>query len=68
MAAKGKKTIPRDNAKMRRHHREKRRRQREMRKHPPGPKEKLVSGCLAALFVGGILFLVAVTWTCLVAE
>ncbi len=69
MAEKSKKTDRhQSNAQLKRHHREKKRRMREMRKRPPGPKEKLVSGCIAAFFIGGIIFLVAITWTCLVVD
>lgn len=55
-------------AKLKRHYREKERRTKAMRAKPPGPKEKLISGCMAAGLVGAIVFLAAVTWTCVFAE
>jgi hypothetical protein len=63
-----KKTRKPSTAKLKRHYREKERRTKAMRAKPPGAKEKLISGCMAAGLVGAIVFLAAVTWTCVFAE
>lgn len=54
--------------KLKRQAREKNRRMKALRAKPPGPKEKLVSGCMVSLIMLALLFLAAVTWTCIFAE
>ena len=39
-----------------------------IRAKPPGPKEKLISGCMVSLIMLALLFLAAATWTCIFAE
>ena len=65
---KAKKVRKPSSAKLKRHYRERERRTKAMRAKPPGTKEKLISGCMAAGFVGALVFLAAVTWTCVFAE
>ena len=48
--------------------RQKNRRMKALRARPPGAKDKLVSGCMAGLIVAALVFLAAVTWTCVFAE
>ena len=62
--------MPKDqsNAKVKRHFREKKRRQRMLRQRPPGTKEKFLSGCLALGIIGAIVFLCALTWTCFFSD
>ena len=50
------------NSQIKRHYREKRRRAKAVRAKPPGTKEKFVSGCMALLIGGGILFAIALLW------
>ena len=59
---------PRLNAKLRRHFKEKARREKLLRQRPPGTKERFVSGCMAALIVGAIAFVLALTYACFVRE
>ncbi len=65
---KSQKTRQPSTAKLKRHYREKERRTKAMRAKAPGAKEKLISGCMAAGFIGALVFLAAVTWTCVFAE